>query len=57
MRFVIPRKVTVHEMYLLYDLVATIGAIGGTLGLCIGLSFYDIARVLFGSLEKLLKKI
>ena len=57
MRFVIPRKVTVHEMYLLYDLVATIGAIGGTLGLCIGLSFYDIVRVLFGSLEKLLKKI
>ena len=57
MRFVIPRKVSVHEKYLLYDLGATIGAIGGTLGLCIGISFYDIARVLSRSMEELIKKI
>ena len=56
MRFVIPRKVSVHEKYLLYDLGATIGAVGGTLGLCIGISFYDIARVLSKSMEEFMKK-
>ena len=55
-QYVIPRKVTVHEKYLLYDLVATIGAIGGTLGLCIGISLKDVAGILLRSMEKLMKK-
>ena len=45
MRFVIPSRVTVHEEYLVYDLVAVVSAIGGTLGLCIGFSFRDAARM------------
>ena len=37
-----PSKVTVKEEYLIYDLVLMIGAIGGTMGLCIGFSFADV---------------
>ena len=35
--------VTVHEEYLIYDLVAVVSAIGGTMGLCIGISFRDVS--------------
>ena len=42
---------TANEEYLIYDLVAMIGAIGGTLGLCIGISLKDMARVLLRFLE------
>ena len=31
----------VQEEYIIYDMVATIGAIGGTLGLFVGLSFLE----------------
>ena len=37
-----PHSVKVHEEYLIYDLVAMISAIGGTMGLCIGFSFTNI---------------
>ena len=37
-----PSKVTVHEEYLIYDFVAMISAIGGTLGLCIRFSFTEL---------------
>ena len=50
-------KVTVYEEYLMYDLVAMIGAIGGTLGLCIGISLKDMTRVLLRFLEQLRKKV
>ena len=30
------------EEYLIFDLVAMVSAIGGTLGLCIGFSFTDV---------------
>ena len=39
-------KVHVKEEYLIYDGVAMISAIGGTLGLCIGFSFYDLGAKL-----------
>ena len=39
--FATPVKVNVKEEYLIYDGVAMISAIGGTLGLCIGFSFYS----------------
>ena len=47
---------TVCEEYLSYDLVAMSGTIGGTLGLCIGISFKDMTRVLLRFLEQLRKK-
>ena len=31
-----------HEEYLIFDSVAMIGSIGGTLGLCIGFSFANV---------------
>ena len=40
----------VNEEYLIFDAVAMISAIGGTLGLCIGFSFMDFAAVLAGSM-------
>ena len=40
-----------HKEYLIYDGVALISAIGGTLGLCIGFSFYDVGTKLMSWLE------
>ena len=37
-----PPRVAVSEEYLIFDLVAMVSAIGGTLGLCIGFSFTDV---------------
>ena len=45
------RKVKIYEEYLIYDLVSMIGAIGGTLGLCIGFSFNDVCNFLLNHLE------
>ena len=47
-RFPSPPKVSAKEEYLIYDLISMIGAIGGTLGLCIGFSFWE----LFGFIVK-----
>ena len=41
-KFPYPPTVVVKEEYLIYDMVTLIGVIGGTLGLCIGLSLNDI---------------
>ena len=49
--FATPVKVNVKEEYLIYDGVAMISAIGGTLGLCIGFSFYNLASFFTGWLE------
>ena len=43
LEFVEPLTINVREEYLIYDTVAMISAIGGTLGLFIGISFYNIA--------------
>ena len=39
LEFAIPPRVSVREEYLIYDSVALISAIGGTLGIFIGFSF------------------
>ena len=46
-----PPKVNVREEYLIYDAVALISAIGGTMGLCIGFSFYNLTHVLASWME------
>ena len=46
-----PKRVSVDEEYLIYDFVAMISAIGGTLGLCIGFSFFDFCGFILSHLE------
>ena len=46
-----PPVIKVREEYLIYDIVSMISAIGGTMGLCIGISFYNVCGVLLGFLE------
>ena len=43
--------VSVKEQYLVYDLIAMIGAVGGTMGLCIGFSFNDAINFVLDYLE------
>ena len=50
-----PPKVAVKEEYLIYDAVAMVGAVGGTLGLCIGFSFSQLSTCLLGLIEMALK--
>ena len=47
-----PPKVTVREEYLIFDGITMISAIGGTLGLCIGFSFYQLVSFFFNWFEK-----
>ena len=47
-----PYETIVKEEYIIYDMVAMISAIGGTMGLCIGFSFTEFARITLGFLEK-----
>ena len=49
--FASPPKVIVKEEYLIYDNVSMISSIGGTMGLCIGFSFYNLANLLKNWLE------
>ena len=51
MQLVAPPLVTVKEEYVIYDAVAMISAIGGTMGLCIGFSFSDISSLLIRCIE------
>ena len=41
-RFARPYTMTTYEEYLLYDFSELVGSVGGTLGLFIGFSFYDM---------------
>ena len=43
-KFINPPIVVVREKYVILDFVAMVGSIGGTLGLCIGFSFYDFIK-------------
>ena len=52
MVYATPVRVNVKEEYLIYDMVSMIGAIGGTMGLCIGFSFKDCARWGLSFVEK-----
>ena len=56
-RFSDPPRVTVKEEYLIYDMVSMISAIGGTMGLCIGLSFLDIYSISLGLVQNLYRQI
>ena len=47
-----PPKVTVHEEYLIYDFLAMISGIGGTLGLCIGFSFNELVKWIWALLVR-----
>ena len=47
-----PPRVKTYEEYLVYDMIAMISAIGGTMGLCIGFSFTDFARITLKLIEK-----
>ena len=46
----------VKEEYLIYDILALIGAVGGTMGICIGVSFADLFRYLFNSIYLAMKR-
>ena len=57
MVFANPPKFNVKEEYLVYDGVALVSSIGGTLGLSIGFSFYNLINDLMGWLRKGVKWI
>ena len=44
-------KMNVYEEYLIYDVKGMVGSIGGTLGLFIGFSFYNVIGYLMGFLR------
>ena len=46
------KALDVQEEYMIYDLISMIGAIGGTMGICVGFSFNDFMDVLARYLEK-----
>ena len=52
-----PPETVVKEEYLLFDLISMIGAVGGTLGLCIGFSFMEVAGSIMALLEIGVKKM
>ena len=52
-----PPKVIVKEEYLIFDMVSMIGAVGGTLGLCIGFSFMEFACLIIKLLKIIVGKI
>ena len=46
-RFAPPYKVKVTEEYVIYDIIEFVASVGGTLGIFIGFSFYDmIVRII-----------
>ena len=47
----------VKEEYLIYNTVAFISSIGGTLGLCIGFSFSNLGALLLGWMELAISEI
>ena len=49
-----PPLVKVTEEYVIYDTVALISALGGTLGLCVGFSFQDLISTLLGLCETII---
>ena len=52
-----PNNVKVTYEYIIYDLVATISAVGGTMGLCIGFSFADIISSILAFTSQIAMKI
>ena len=52
-----PYETIVNEEYIIYDMVAMISAIGGTMGLCIGFSFLAFSQWTLGWIEYSLKML
>ena len=42
LRYSRPHTVTLSEEYLIYDSIGMVGSVGGTLGMFMGFSFYDV---------------
>ena len=55
-KFAKPLQVRVKTEYLLMDFLSMIGAVGGTLGLCIGFSFKEVLGFLLDLVRVVLKK-
>ena len=54
--FAPPGLMIVKEEYLIYDLISMIGSVGGTLGLCVGFSFFGLIDFLLASLKMFILK-
>ena len=52
--FSTPAEVTVREEYIIYDAVALVSTIGGTLGIFIGFSFKELITMLFSYVEMIM---
>ena len=48
-------EVIVKEEYIIYDIIGMIGAVGGTLGLFIGFSIYNVVLSFFQNMLELMK--
>ena len=46
-----PPQIKVKEEYIIYDFVAMVSAVGGTMGLCIGFSFVTVSNCLLSYIE------
>ena len=51
-----PSFMKVHEEYLLYNTIGMIGSIGGTLGLFVGFSFFNVALFVIEFMQKFIGK-
>ena len=50
-RFGSPELVTMYNEYVVYDGIAIVGSVGGTLGMCIGFSFTNIVSILIKTFQ------
>ena len=46
LQFKDPPMTTVKEEYLIYDYVGLVSSVGGTLGICVGISFYGVIETI-----------
>ena len=51
-----PFTATITEEYLIYDIIAVISSVGGTLGMCIGFSFTNIIAYIINLMQKQIDK-
>ena len=56
-KFAYPLVIKVYEEYIIYDIIAMIGSVGGTLGLFIGFSFNNILANLIKYFQWIAMKI
>ena len=57
MRYKPPGTETVYEEYLIVDFYGMVGVVGGTLGLFIGLSFFNVITFFIEIIKNIYKKI